>query len=47
MPELDLMPVYELQTLYYLVWKEREEDKKLNKDQQAAKALGNALENEL
>ncbi len=47
MYELDLLPLYELQTMYYMVWKEKEEESKMTEEQKAGKAIGNALQDAL
>lgn len=45
--ELDQLPFYEVQTLYYLLWKEREEESKLSEEEKGAKALDNMIEDEM
>ena len=43
MGEIDNMPLYELQTLYYTFWREREEEKKLTPEQKQSVGLARAL----
>jgi hypothetical protein len=47
MHELDLLPLYELQAMYYMVWKEKEVESKMTEEQKAGKAIGNALQDAL
>lgn len=44
MLELDKLPIYELQIMYYQFWKEREEESKMTPEQQGAAALGRVIE---
>lgn len=44
MHELDLLPFYEVHTLYYAYWKEKEAESKMTEEQKGAVALGRALE---
>lgn len=47
MVELDQLPIYELQTLYYVYFKEKEAESKLTEEQKAANAMGRAIEDNL
>lgn len=45
MYDIDFLPFYEVQTLYYAYWKEKEAESKMTQEQKGAAALGRALEN--
>lgn len=47
MRDLDFLPVYELHTMYYMLWREKEEESKMTDDQKAGKAIGNVLQDAL
>lgn len=47
MRDLDFLPVYEIHTMYYMLWKEKEEESKMTDDQKAGKAIGNVLQDAL
>lgn len=47
MLDLDQMPLYEFQTLYYQLWKDRIAEEKMSKEERAGIALQNAIEDEL
>ena len=44
MIDLDNLPLYEIQTLYYLLWKEKEEESKLTDQERGARELGRVIE---
>lgn len=44
MVELDQLPIYEVHTMYYEYFKEREAESKLTKEEQAANAMGRIIE---
>ena len=44
MVELDQLPIYEVHTMYYAYFKEREAESKLTKEEQAANAMGRIIE---
>lgn len=51
MVELDQLPLYELQTMYFLFWKEREAEKeaesKMTDEQKAGAAVGRLIEDNI
>lgn len=47
MVELDKLPMYEIQTLYYLLWKEKEAESKLTDEEKAGAALGKVIEDNM
>lgn len=47
MLEMDNIPLYELQTLYYQLWKEREEESKMSEEERSGAALGRMIEDEI
>jgi hypothetical protein len=47
MVDLDRLPIYELHTMYYMLWREKEEESKMTDDQKAGKAIGNVLQDAL
>lgn len=44
MYDMDLLPFYEVHTMYYAYWKEKEAESKMTDEQKGAAALGRALE---
>jgi len=44
MLELDQLPLYELQTLYYQLWKEKDEESKMTEEERSGAALGRMVE---
>lgn len=44
MVELDQLPIYEVHTMYYEYFREREAESKLTKEEQAANAMGRMIE---
>ena len=42
--ELDKLPIYEVHTMYYEYFREREAESKLSKEEQAANAMGRIIE---
>ena len=42
--ELDKLPIYEVDTMYYEYFREREAESKLSKEEQAANAMGRIIE---
>lgn len=44
MYELDKLPYYELETMYYAFFKEKEAESKLTEKQKAANAVGRMIE---
>ena len=42
--ELDKLPIYEVNTMYYEYFREREAESKLSKEEQAANAMGRIIE---
>lgn len=47
MIDMDEMPLYEIHTMYYLFWKEKDEESKMTDEQKGAKALGQVIENSM
>ena len=47
MHDIDFLPFYEVQTLYYAYWKEKEAESKMTESQKGAAALGKVLENSM
>ena len=47
MHDIDSLPFYEIHTLYYVYWKEKEAESKMTEEQKSAAALGRALENSM
>lgn len=47
MVELDQLPLYELQTLYYLFWKEKEAEQKMTEEEKSAAAIGRMVEDNI
>ena len=42
--ELDKLPIYEVHTMYYEYFREREAESKLSKEEQATNAMGRIIE---
>lgn len=42
--EMDQLPLYELQTMYYIFFKDKEAEAKMTKDEKAAYAMGKMIE---
>ena len=47
MLEIDQLPLYELQTMYYLFWKEKEAEKAMTEEERAGAALGKIVEDNI
>lgn len=47
MLELDQLPVYEVHTMYYAYFKEREAESKLTDEEKAANAMGRMIEDNI
>lgn len=47
MLELDQLPMYEIHTMYHVYFKEREEESKLPQNEQAARAMGRMIEDNI
>ena len=47
MTELDNLPLYELQTLYYIFWKEKEAESNMTDDEKSAKAIADVMQDHL
>lgn len=47
MYDLDLLPFYEIHTLYYAYWKEKEAESKMTEEQKSAATFSRALENSM
>lgn len=47
MLEFDNLLLSDINTLYYMYWREREEDSKLSKEEQGARQVGRMIEDNL
>ena len=45
--ELDQLPFREVQSMYYIFYKEREAEEKLSKEEKAANAMGRMIEDNI
>lgn len=47
MLELDQLPIYELHSLYYVYYKEKEAESKMTEEEKAANAMGRMIEDNI
>lgn len=47
MVEMDQLPFYEVHTLYYQLYKEKEAESKLSEEEQQARAMGRMMEDNI
>lgn len=47
MLELDQLPIYELHSLYYVYFKEKEAESKMTEEEKAASAMGRMIEDNI
>lgn len=44
MSEMDSMPLYELQSLYFQFWRDKEAEEKMTEEERSGAALGRMIE---